>query len=71
MGDGKMKVDYKKLVEQEPQFKDYLEQALVKLMLSTKDGQNFIKSVHSFYQIGTSLDDLSTWFNSIKPEEDN
>ena len=64
-------IDPKKLVEQDPDFKKYLAEACLAIMLYDKGAAPFIASVHSFYSIGMSTQDLVQWVRNMKSFEDH
>lgn len=63
-------IDFKKLLIQEPDFKKFLEQALVGGFLGTKQGRELIRAIHNFYRIGLTPKQVSEFMiNQMRSKE--
>jgi hypothetical protein len=49
-----IETDYKKLLEQEPDFRMYAQDALMAALAVTSLGRQTLQQLHTFYQIGMS-----------------
>lgn len=56
-----MEIDIRLLVDQEPEFRDYLMNVLTDGMLSTKESHDFIRAIYNFYCIGISKEQATEW----------
>lgn len=52
-----MEIDYKKLVEQEEDFKQFISDVLFGFMKKDKKFDTMVKTIYSFYLAGTSVDE--------------
>lgn len=60
------KIDYKKLMEQDPEFKKFIQEVLVEMFTADQQGHDFLASVHSFYNIGMTVEQVSQWVRNMK-----
>lgn len=60
------KIDYKKLMDEDPEFKKFIQEVVVEMFLSDKGGHDFLATVHSFYNIGMSVEQVSQWARNMK-----
>lgn len=60
------KIDYKKLIEQDPQFKEFIQEVLVQMFTADQQGYDFLSSVHSFYNIGMTAEQVAQWVRNMK-----
>lgn len=65
-----MNIDYKKLLEQEPEAQRYVKDCLLGIFLADKDSQALLASIHSFYQIGMSVEDVVRWTRNMQRQND-
>lgn len=49
-------VDFKKMMEQEPEFEKYVKEVITSVMLSDPNIQGFLQSIYAFYQVGNTTD---------------
>lgn len=59
-------IDYIKLMEQDPEFKKFFTDVVIKLFTTDPDSQPFIGSVHSFYTIGNTAEQVVQWVRNMK-----
>jgi len=59
------KIDFKKMIDQDPEFKKFVAEILLDMML-LEDDQGFLQSVHGFYNIGMTVEQVSQWVRNIK-----
>lgn len=60
------KVDYKKLMEQDPEFKQFVTDVLLEMFLADSDARPFLTSVHGFYNIGMDKAQVVQWVRNMK-----
>lgn len=59
-------IDYKKLMEEDPAFKEFVQNILLEMFMSDKEGHSFLASVHSFYNIGMTQQQVAQWVRNMK-----
>lgn len=60
------KIDYVKLMKQDPEFKKFVEEVLVAMFTADQEGHAFLQSVHGFYNIGMTVEQVSQWVRNMK-----
>lgn len=60
------KIDYKKLMEQDPEFKEFVKDILLEMFMLDKESQGFLASVHGFYNIGMTREQVAQWVRNMK-----
>lgn len=60
------RIDYKKLMEEDPEFKKFVQTVLLEMFMSDQEGHAFLASVHSFYNIGMTVEQVSQWVRNMK-----
>lgn len=58
-------MDIDKLLEQEPEFKTYLQELAFKMLTDQKDSHVFIGAVYSFYVSGMTTSQVQQWIKSM------
>lgn len=58
-------IDLKKLLAQDPEFKQFAAEVMIAFMLSHKDTKGLIMSVYGFYQIGLSTEQVAQWIKTM------
>lgn len=48
------KIDFKKMMEQEPEFDKFVREVLTDIMLADPNVQGLLQAIHAFYQVGNS-----------------
>lgn len=62
-------IDFRKLVEQEPGFREYLSDVLVESIVSDRESTSAMKAIYSFYNIGVTVSQVSLWLKSIRADK--
>jgi hypothetical protein len=60
------KIDFNKLMEQDPAFKTYVQEVLVAMFTADQEGHAFLASVHGFYNIGMTVEQVAQWVRNMK-----
>lgn len=50
------KIDFKKMMDQEPEFDKFVREVLVDVMLADPNIQGMLQAIHAFYQVGNTAD---------------
>lgn len=66
-----MEIDFKLLLEQEKEAKDFVRDILYEFMTTDKEAKEMIKTIYSFYQIGMTVEQVINWMKSIKRFSDD
>jgi len=53
------KIDFKKMMSQEPEFDAYVRQVLIDVMLADPNMQSMLETINVFYQTGNSAEQTS------------
>lgn len=61
-------INYKKMMEQEPDFDNYVRQVLVDIMLSNPNIQDVLAMINAFYQSGSSAEQTAQTLRNINRE---
>lgn len=65
-------IDARKLIEQDEEFKKFVQEVIIDVFLYDKNARNMVGSIHSFYQIGMTPQQVAKWIKSMSqwgPEE--
>jgi len=67
-------IDFKKMVEQEPDLKAYFSEVLVKVFLADKNSREMLKAIYNFRNIGMTTEQVADWVIGMQkfnpPEEE-
>lgn len=60
------KINFKKLMEEDPAFKEYVKACLLEMFMLEEDNNTFLASVHGFYSIGMTEEQVIQWVRNMK-----
>lgn len=60
-----MNVDIVMLVNQEPEFKKFAQDAILEGILTSPGGREFVKEVHAFYDMGMTPEQVAIWVKKV------
>lgn len=60
------RIDYKKIMAEDPEFKNFIQEVLLEMFTADKEGHQFLASVHAFYNIGMTVEQVSQWVRNMK-----
>lgn len=66
-----MKVDYKLLLEQEKDAKEFVSDVVYEFMISNKESRDLIKTIYGFYQIGMTVEQVVACMKSMQRLSDD
>jgi hypothetical protein len=62
-----MDVDFKKLMDEDPEFKTFAQQAALAIMIADRrQAANIMGTMLSFYNMGMTADQVGEWFKNIQ-----
>ena len=59
------KIDFKKMMSQEPEFDKYVRQVLIDVMLADPNMQSMLETIFAFYQSGSTSSQTSEILKSL------
>lgn len=58
-------IDSRKLIKQDPEFKRFISEVMFEVFISDHNARSMIASIHGFYQIGMTTEQVVKWIKSM------
>lgn len=63
-----MNIDYRELVEQEPEIQEYIKECLYLSIVDSKESTDLFKTLVNFYTIGMTSKDVAEWMKRMQSD---
>lgn len=60
-------IDFKKMIEQEPDLKEYFQEVLTTVFLADKNSRDMIKAIYNFREMGMEPQQVAKWILGMQP----